>query len=64
MEWNFKFSDYTHLLSAFIIATKYFYSDKIKEDEFGEACNAYGREGKLVERFGRKIWRKDNNWRL
>jgi hypothetical protein len=30
----------------FSILTKHFYSDKIKEDEVGGACEAYGREGK------------------
>jgi len=47
----------------FLILTKYYYSDKIKEGEVGRACDACRRQEKWVEDFGRKSWRKDNNWK-
>jgi hypothetical protein len=47
----------------FLIFAKYYYSDKIKENQVGGACDAYGRQGKWVEGVGRETWREDNNWK-
>jgi len=40
---SYKLRNYELLL---LILTKYYYSDKIKEDEVGGAYDAYGRQGR------------------
>jgi hypothetical protein len=33
----------------FVLFTKYYWCDQIKEDEIGEACMAHGREKKSIQ---------------
>jgi len=36
--------------------------DKIKKNEIGGACSAYGVGEMRVQGFGGKIWRKETTW--
>jgi hypothetical protein len=36
------------LLSLFIVFSKYYYGDEIKEDEMGGSCRTHGRDEKLT----------------
>jgi hypothetical protein len=40
--------------SYFVIITRYYQADQIKENEVGKACGTHGRGEKLVQGFGGK----------
>jgi hypothetical protein len=46
----------------FVLHTKYYPGDQIKDDEMGWTCEIYGREEKCVE-FGGETWRKGGTWK-
>jgi len=39
------------LQNLYVCLMKYYYSDQIKEDEMGEACNTDGRDEKCIRSF-------------
>jgi hypothetical protein len=46
-----------------IILTKYYSGDKIKEDEMGRTCSAYGRGERCIQRFGGETREKESTWK-
>jgi hypothetical protein len=46
----------------FVLHTKYYLGDQIKDDEMGWTCGMYGREETCIE-FGGETRRKEDTWK-